>query len=135
MEFFIPPPVYKDNLRLVTPITIRELCALAKVPCKASGVWTERLIEVARGEFLRILAEPGSWGKVRIEVPHRKGADVFAVALNVLAYGLHDLVARESIKGTYLSSVKPRPGRPKLGSQRTTRQRQRDFRKRRDGEK
>jgi hypothetical protein len=90
---------------------------------------------VVEGDELRICAEPGPWGKVKIEVPSSKEARRFAIALEALAYGLHDVVARESIRGSHISSVRPRMGRPKKGSQRSNRQRQRDYRERRNGEK
>jgi hypothetical protein len=133
MQFFIPPPSYQDNVKVSRPHTIQQLCALAHIPCRATGRWTSRLIDVVAGEQLRIIAEPGSWGAVRIEVPRRDFKDRFKIAINVLAYGLHDLVARESIRGTPLSVVAPARGRPRRGAPRSNRQRQRDYRERRDG--
>ena len=135
MAFFLPPPHYVAKLALSKPLTLSELCSLAQVSCKASGAWTQRLIEVVEGDELRISAEPGPWGRVKIEVPRSKEARRFAIALEVLAYGLHDVVARESIRDSYISPVRPRAGRPKRGSQRSNPQRQRDYRERKNGEK
>jgi hypothetical protein len=135
MAFFLPPPIYVDKLALSNPLTLSELCSLAQVSCKASGEWTQRLVEIVEGDELRIIAEPGPWGKVKIEAPSSKEVRRFAIALEALAYGLHDVVAREGIRGSNISPVRPRTGRPKKGSQRSNRQRQRDYRERKNGEK
>jgi hypothetical protein len=127
---FIPPPQYRVKIRLKQALSLRQLCELAHVQCRASGAWVERKIEIVRAKDLQIIAEPGSWGNVRIEIPDSSYSNRFALALNILAYGLHDLVARESIRGTDLSVVRPHRGRPRRGSAKSNRQRQRELRRR-----
>ena len=132
--FFIPPVEYRKTLKLSHACSLQSLCRLANVPCRASGAWTQRLVEVICGERIRIVAEPGSWGNVRIEVPRQRHRDRFSLALTMLAYGLHDVAARESVRGTPLSKIMPPRGRPRRGSQRSNRQRQRDFQRKRNGQ-
>jgi len=129
MQFFIPPPTYQQAVALNEPLTIEQLCERAQVRCRASGAWTLRMLEVVSGPTLRIVAEPGPWGNVRIEIPPQDAPNKYSLALNALAYGLHDLVARESIKGTAAGAVTPPRGRPRRGSPKSNRQRQRDFRR------
>jgi hypothetical protein len=127
--FFIPPPVYVDKLILDNPHTLKEVCQIAGVQCRASGSWTERLIEIVIAKQLKIIAEAGAWGSIRMEIPESRYKNRFQIALKLLAYGLHDLVARQSIRGSKISVLKPPAGRPKLSSHKSNRQRQRDFRK------
>jgi len=130
MTLFIPPAIYRPKVRLKHPLSLKQLCENAQVRCRASGAWVERKIEIVSAEALQVIAEPGSWGNVRIMVPHGSYPNRFVLALNILAYGLHDLVARESIRGTALSIVKPDRGRPRRGSAKSNRQRQRELRQR-----
>jgi len=129
IPLFHAPTEYVNGLTLENPITIEELCKLAGVTCRASGAWIQRLIEVRIGKENRVFAEPGDWGRVRIEVKFcRSKEEKFRQALSTMAYGLHDLVARESIKGQPWNTVTSPKGRPRTGKALTTAERQRKFR-------
>lgn len=130
---FYPPPRYRAALPLPAAgtLSVRELCALAGVRCRASGGWTERRIQVVRADGYAIEAEPGGWGAVRIAVPRRlKPIEAHRHALAALAFGLMDLVARESIRGQPWARPAPPRGRPATGIARTNAERQRAHRRR-----
>lgn len=127
---FYPPPIFRPKLKLARGVPLRELCAKAGVSCRASGAWTERQVEVATGQQLEIWAEPGDWGAVRIEVPNAPPAEQARMALLAMAYGLHDLVAKQSVAHQPWARLKPPRGRPPTGQALTTAERQRRFRKR-----
>ena len=145
---FFPIVQYVPRLELRNSLSIRELCSNAGVACRASGVWTERKVEVICGMRAQVLAEPGDWGSVKITIASKPGASFPAVArswslgmpvsrtereqaryaLAVLAFSLHDLVAKESIKGQPWLQVSPPKGRPRTGKALTTRERQIRYR-------
>lgn len=81
-------------------VSLKELCALAQTPCKASGAWTQRPIRWIRsGVAGSALVEPEP-GRAQISVPeHLSDRDAARYALTVLAYSLFDLVARASVAG------------------------------------
>ncbi|MCB9707220.1 MAG: hypothetical protein H6714_00315 [Myxococcales bacterium] len=125
----MPAPLYVAHLRQHSSESVRALCVLAGVPCKATGAWAERQIEITAAEKLCIVAEPGATGSVRISMKRRSARQDARTALAVLAYGLHDLVAKQSVKGQSWTRVKPPPGRPKLGRRPLSNaERQRRFR-------
>jgi hypothetical protein len=128
MPLFFPPATYVPGLTLRAPISLRELCARAGVECRASGSWTERQIELVNAVTLKIAAAPGDWGEVRLELPRIGKLSQARLALAALAYGLHDLVAKESIRGAEWARVTPPRGRPKTGQALTNRERQRRYR-------
>ncbi len=111
--------------------TVRSLCAAAGIECRASGAWIERPIDVRRDRPFDFCAEPGGYGKVRITLPASDPVTAARDALCVLAYGLHDLVAKESIRGQTWSRVAPPLGRPKQRKSMPGKERQRRFRLRR----
>jgi hypothetical protein len=130
---FFPPPRYRAVLPLPAAgtVSVRELCAAAGVPCRASGGWTERRIQVVRADGYDIEAEPGGWGTVRIAVPRRlKPGEAYRHALAALAFGLMDLVARESIRGQRWARPAPPRGRPATGTAWSNAERQRAYRHR-----
>ncbi len=136
--FFCPQP---KVVRALVPSaaaraeTVRSLCARAGVDCLASGAWTERkvyLVPVPAGEVLSIVKEPGDWSAVQVGLP---GVDINSVAaargaLLVLAYGLMDLVARESIRGVVWARPSAARGRPRTGKAMSNAQRQARYRQR-----
>jgi len=128
---FFPSPRYRRSLPTAGAVSVRELCALAGVPCRASGGWTERPVVVVRADAYAIEAQPGGWGAVRILVPRSLGrGEVHRHALAALAFGLMDPVARQSIRGQpWARPAMPR-GRPATGTARSSRERQRTFRRR-----
>ena len=128
IPFFLPPPTYLPHLSVKKPLTLTALCKLAGVPCRASGAWIEREVEIVSGRELSIVAEPGDWGRVRIVMPASDRTYTARFALVVMAFALHDLVARESIKGAPWAAVTPPRGRRKTGRALTVRERQQRFR-------
>lgn len=131
IPFFIPPVTYTPSLQLRSPMTIRELCQIAGISCKASGTWTERQVDLIHGKTIEILAEPGDWGNVRITIPERNKVEKARTALAILAYGIYDVVARESIKGNIFFRIGPPRGRPRTGQALSVKERQRRFRRKR----
>lgn len=133
LPLFFPPPEYVLDLSEASADaqTLRSLCADAGVPCRASGVWTERPVVVVPGERYRIEAEAGDYGRVKIEVPAWLSlVDQKRHALGALAYGLMDLVARESLRGAaWARPANPR-GRRSSGVALSTKERQRRYRAR-----
>lgn len=131
IPLFFPPPRFKRSLPVTGAVSLRALCALAGVPCRASGDWTERSIVLERSENCSIEAEPGGWGTVRIAVPkHLKPLAAHRYALAALAFSLMDLVARESIRGQAWSRPAVPRGRPPTGMAQSNRERQRAYRRR-----
>ena len=126
--FFIAPTQYQKDLKLECPFTLRELCELAGVRCKATGAFTDRKVELAEGEEIRVLAEPGDWGRVKIFLKTGSKKSMAMQALIVMAYGLHDLVAKESIRGESWVKLKAPVGRPKCTKPLLNKERQRRFR-------
>lgn len=130
-DLFIPPPTYIQALELKSPIiTLRELCERAGVPCKASGAFTERKLQIVVGDELKVLAEPGDWGNVKVTLKGGSNKNLARDALKVLAYGLHDVVAKESIRGEAWAKPRARIGRPRSAKPLSNKERQRRFRER-----
>ena len=99
--------------------------------CRASGRWAERRVAIDRGPELAIVTEPGDAGLVRVRVPASLTPRQAARwALSALAYGLMDLVARESIRGADWAKPAPPRGRPATGTASSNRERQRAHRRR-----
>ena len=112
-------------------IQLRELCRRAGVPCKASGRWAERPVAVDYGNEIALVAQPGEGGIVRVCVPALLSpTEAARCALAALAYGLMDLVARESIRGAAWADPAAPRGRPVSGTAQSNRERQRAYRKR-----
>lgn len=135
IPLFYPPARYVAKLNLAHAITLRDLCELAGVPCRASGDWVTRRVEIVLGGDLplSIEAEPGYKGAVRIRVPGGDavlGQPAYRIALGALAYGLMDGVARESIRGAPWAKPAVPRGRPRTGVAQAPAERQRRYRER-----
>lgn len=92
-----------------------------------------RKLEIAAGKKTRIVAEPGDWGKLRVELAAAENSENdeqqrSRIALAALAYGLHDQVAKQSIRGENWAKVKAPVGRPRSGKALSNVVRQRRFR-------
>jgi hypothetical protein len=134
IPLFFPTVRYAPRLTLSPgATTLRALCESAGVVCKASGAWTERVVDIVTGDTLEIVAEPGDGAPVRISLPANDHRSAARLALAVMAYGLHDLVAKESIRGASWTRIALPRGRIPSGAALTTRERQRRFRARRSG--
>jgi hypothetical protein len=130
---FFPIPRIVPVIDAGSAITLREALASAGAPCRASGRWTERLLVIDPG-FEGIEKEPGDWSTVRIGVQANHAArDQARYAVAAMAYGLMDVVARESIRGlAWALPAKPRGRRPS-GAALSSAQRQRRYRVRQQG--
>ena len=129
IPLFYPPVRYLPRLQLSERATsLRELCGIAGVACKASGAWTDRVVDLSFAADLQIFAEPGDWSTVQITMPVDTPCNAARLALAVMAYALHDLVARQSIQGAPWARVAPPRGRIATGAALTTTERQRRFR-------
>lgn len=132
-RLFFPPPQYVPTLQTKTSVTLKTLCDWADIPCRASGAWTERPISWDRGHALAIVAEPGPIGAVHVVLPGQKDVSLQTVArelLVILAYGLFDGVARESVRGvSWARQLAPR-GRPRQMRAKSAAERQRAWRDR-----
>jgi len=127
---FFPHVTYVKALARRNSLTLAELCNRAGIKCRASGKWTEREVEIVRSDDTAVTAEPGDWGRVRIEMRLRDARQQARFALLVMAYGLHDLVAKQSVRGQEWARLKAPRGRPRQGRALTNKERQRRFRER-----
>ena len=130
-NIYFPPVNYLKHLELGGAKAISELASIAGIALRATGPWTERKVDITLGPELRIEAEPGDWGAVRITQTEKlTEVQQARLALIVLAYGLYDLVAKETIRGASWSRPTPPRGRPRRGRPQSSRERQRAFRAR-----
>ena len=128
--FFFTHCEYLTSLNLRDFLTLEDLCHRAGVPCRASGGWTKRKIGIRYADFIKIEAEPGDWGAVQITMPKCTKEKEAKLALQILAYVLHDLVAKQSILGLSWAKIPLPKGRIKTGKAMTNAERQRRFRTR-----
>ncbi len=131
IPLFFPAIEYVPRLKVgARAMTLRTLCEAAGVLCKASGAWTGRVVDLAFGNHLQIIAEPGDWSGVRVYSPITDRQQLAQLGLAVMAYALHDLVARESIVGAPWARISPPRGRVARGTALSSAERQRRFRAR-----
>ena len=129
IPLFFPPVRYVPRLTLSPrATTLRALCESAGVICKASGAWTERVVDVIEAGALGITAQPGDEAPVQISVPKGGRRERARLALAAMAYGLHDLVAKQSIRGEPWTCIALPRGRIPSGAALSSRERQRRFR-------
>ncbi|MHB8257907.1 MAG: hypothetical protein ACYDHY_05415 [Acidiferrobacterales bacterium] len=133
IPLFIPPPTYVARLPRRHPMTLEAVCAAAGIRCKAAGPWTQRPVSIVHGKRLKVVAEPGDWGAVQISMKPDTRVREARLALAVLAFSLHDLVARQSIAGQPWTAVSAPRGRPASGTALSNAARQRRYRERSRG--
>ncbi|HMO16543.1 MAG TPA: hypothetical protein PKA63_01945 [Oligoflexia bacterium] len=127
---FFTPCEYVKCLNIKHFLTLEELCSRAGIPCKASGEWTKRRVSIKHDDYLKIESEPGDWGAVQITMSRDTREKEAKLALQILAYVLHDIVARQSISGLSWAKIPLPKGRIKSGKAMTNAERQRLFRRR-----
>lgn len=94
MQFFLPIPKYTAKInRDAKWLSLLDLCREAGIPCCASGAWVNRMVAREFNTEMSILVEPGDTGRVLLAMPDT-GA---MAALEVMAYAMHDGVAKQSI--------------------------------------
>ena len=134
IPFFFPPPRYVKTLPVQSGqdfYTLSSLCEELGIPCRASGEWTQRNVIVTvldSEQDISIYACPGAEGTVQIILPEQYKPVALQVALTVMAYVLHDLVAKQSIAGQPWNRIAPPKGRPRSKRSFTTKERQRAYR-------
>lgn len=131
VPLFFPPVQYVPSLPSAGAQSVRQLCEIAGIECRASGAWCDRQVSWETGGPMHIKATPGSRGAVHITLPKPLAPVQLArELLVVMAYGVFDGVARESVRGVDWSrNITPR-GRPKLARAKSNAQRQRAWRER-----
>ncbi|MFN0062928.1 MAG: hypothetical protein ACKVPX_10480 [Myxococcaceae bacterium] len=130
-DLFFPAPTYVAHLpRGVKFKALRAWCALAGVPCRASGRWAERPVAAHTTRSDGILAEATPGTAVVVNVKPASPEAVARQVIAALAYGLMDGAARASIAGAPWSKPSAKAGRPRTGRALTSRERQRRFRQR-----
>jgi hypothetical protein len=130
VPLYFPTPRVVERLDGRGARPLHEWLARAGLPCRASGAWIDRPVRVVPGQS-GIEREPGDWGRVRIGVPAGLSArDEARWAIAAMAYGLVDLVARESIRGQPWARPAAARGRPPSGTAKSNRERQRAYRAR-----
>ena len=124
-----PAPRYVKRLKPPSgDCSLRRLCRVAGVNCRASGPWTQRVVWVVWGPVTQITAEASPRTGVEIHVAGKTTAVVRArYALAAMAYLLMDGVARESLRGVSWARPAPKPGRPKTGRALSVSERQRRY--------
>lgn len=103
LPVFFPIPRYSNRLSEDGARPLSEICALAGIPCRASGMMARRLVVVLpsnEGGQPSIQARATTWGVVHIRVPAQVKTERGRAryALGALAFGLHDVAAKESIR-------------------------------------
>ncbi len=93
--------------------SIRSLCEQAGIPCRVTGQAAERRVVIREIEQddLIISRATGEFGSVCVST---NNPDPLFV-LGVLAYGVNDYAARETVCGRGLFGVRKALGRPRTG--------------------
>ncbi len=134
LPVFFPPSEYASVLPRGQRMTLRDLCARAGVRCRVTGPPAQRPLRLARSGHLRALCTPGPLSEVWLAVPAGNARSRALLALGLLAYGVFDYGARESLRGLDVSRPSPGPGRPSTGTALSSTERQRRYRQRRNAQ-
>lgn len=111
-------------------VTVAALCRRAGIPCHVTGPPARRPVRLAVSKLLRAVRLPGPFGEVWLGVPRGARRRVALVALGMLAYGVFDYTARESLRGVAAGRPGPGRGRPRTGRALSNAERQRRYRSR-----
>jgi hypothetical protein len=130
LPVFIDPPEISLVLPEGEPVTFQALCDLAKVKCKVSGISTHRPLRIALARELCSVRLPGQLSPVWLGIPRGAPRRRALLALGVLAYGVFDYAARETLRGLPESRASAGPGRPRKTRPLTVAERQSRHRER-----
>lgn len=127
--FFLPPPAYVRQIFDTASFqSLKEWCEQAHIPCKASGDWTNQRLGLIDKALLCIeidsLGQIGIGGLESGKTPTKIAQDVLCIA----AYHLHNLVAKESVRGYLWAKVTAPTGRVRQVRVKSNAERQRTFR-------
>jgi len=128
---FIPQPQIVRKLPPGETVSFRELCDSAEIPCRVTGISAERTLKIATSPEMASARLPGSLSPVWLGVPAGKPSRRSLLALGLLAYGVFDYAARETLRGRPESRASAGAGRPRGGRALTGAERQRRHRQRR----
>jgi len=125
---FIPQPQVSLALPEGADVTLGELCAAAGVRCRVTGISASRPLKIAPARELSAVRLPGQLSPVWLGVPDGPPERRAMLALGLLAYGVFDYAARETLRGIPKSRAVAEPGRPRTGRALTSAERQRRHR-------
>jgi len=108
--------------------TVSALCDDAGIECRVTGPSAERCVFLRRAAVPEASREPGSLGCVSIGLPESDKKASAILALGILAYGVFDYAARESLCGRPESRLALPLGRPRKAKSLTGAERQRRWR-------
>jgi hypothetical protein len=127
---YIPAPSIVGKLPAGQDVTLRELCDRAGVVCRVTGISAERSLKISCTKSLEAARLPGLLGPVWLGVPKGSLRRRALLALGLLAYGVFDYAARETLRGLSCSRASVGAGRPRTGKALTGAERQRRWRQR-----
>lgn len=130
IPLFIPRPSIALALPAGDDVTLDELCDLAGVRCKVSGLSARRPLTMALAKEMCSVKLPGSLSPVWLGIPKGTPKRRALLALGALAYGVFDYAARETLRGLPESRPTRGPGRPRSKKAMSGAERQRRYRQR-----
>lgn len=127
--FFLPPPTYVRQILDTSSFqTLNEWCEQAQIPCKASGGWTnQRLGLIDKASLCIEIDQSGQIGIGGLKFGETP-TTIARYVLCIAAYHLHNLVAKESVRGRSWAKVTAPKGRVPQARVKTNAERQRTFR-------
>lgn len=128
LPVFFPQPSIVRTLPPGVDVSFRALCESAGVACKVTGISARRPIKIADSRELMAARLPGSLSPVWLGVPPSSPRRRALLALGLLAYGVFDYAARETLRGLPESRATAGSGRPREGRALTGAERQRRHR-------
>jgi len=133
LPVFFPEPEINLTLPAGKRTTLKGLCVLAGVECRVTGLGAERTIFMASSQRMQIVRRPGALSDIWLGVPPGTTKRRSLLALGMLAYGIFDYGARETLRGLPESRATLGAGRPRSPRALTNVERQRRYRIRRSG--
>jgi hypothetical protein len=125
---FIPQPLVALTLPDGEDVTFCLLCELAGVRSRVTGLSTGRPLRISPAANLSAVKLPGALSPVWLGVPAGTPRRRALLALGLLAYGVFDYAARETLRGLQVSRACADPGRPSSGRALSPAERQRRHR-------
>ncbi len=130
LPVFFPAAEVAATLPAGEGLTVRELCGLAGVACRVTGAPAERRVRLGEASVLRAIRAPGPLSEVWLGVPPAQARARALTAVGLLAYGVLDYCARESLRGLAIAKPSAGRGRPISGRAIVAADRQRRYRER-----
>jgi len=131
LPVYIPQPTIVRSLPPGRSVSFRELCEEAGVSCRVTGMSADRSLKISLAGELSAARMPGNLSPVWLGVPRGPARRRALLALGLLAYGVFDYAARETLRGLPESRAENAAGRPRTGQALTGAERQRRYRQKR----